>query len=165
MECKTIKFVKKNGEPVIVNKVKYPNFFEAEAQANGINTKEKIYTKRVAYHCTICGYYHVGTSIESLNKPKPKDKKLKLIGGIKMPKVVGAIDLSLFHNPQRVKKVMNSVYINREIYHYMIKIKIVEVICPDGTKKRPKIDKILGQQKKINQRKIIEYISKKIVKK
>jgi len=166
MECKTIKFVKKNGEAVIVNKVKYPNFFEAEAQANGINTQSKVFTKRMAYHCSICGHYHVGTSIEALKKPKPKDKKIKLIGGIKMPKVVGSIDLRLFNNPQpRVKKVMNSVYVNRKIYHYMIKIKIVEVICPDGKKKRPKIDKILGQQKKLNQKKIIEYISKEIAKK
>ena len=92
MECKTIKYVKKDGTPVIVNKVKYKTITDANKHVESINQNKKVYIKRKSYKCSKCGFYHVGSTKEMLDKPLPK---LKWMGPrhIKF-NIIGNIDLS-----------------------------------------------------------------------
>lgn len=95
MECKTIKRVKKDGKPIIVNKKKYKTLYDAQIAANSINIKPKIYIKRVVYQCTQCEFFHVGTSSEMLDNKKMEKPKWYGPRSIRV-NVIGTIDLSQF---------------------------------------------------------------------
>lgn len=111
MECKTIKRVKKNGTPIIVNKKKYETLYDAQVAANNINAKPNIYIKRVVYQCSQCEYFHVGSSTEMLDNKK-KITKPQWVGprSIRL-NVVGTIDLSQFDKlKEPVVKGLEKIY-------------------------------------------------------
>src|SRR5690348_7802583 len=104
MECKTIKSFKENGKPNFVLKVKHDNIFSAQKEADRFNNLPKNVIKRVAYQCSVCGSYHVGTSTEMLENKKAKGG---WIG--RFMKVVGEIDLAQFVKPPKEKPIKQEV--------------------------------------------------------
>lgn len=90
MECKTIKSYTKLGNPRFTNKVKHATFADAQREADRFNSLPGIYIRREAYQCSVCGTYHVGTSMEMLaNKEKPEVVRY---AGKRVLKVVGMAD-------------------------------------------------------------------------
>lgn len=158
MKCQTIKYIKKDGTAVIANKVKYSTLAEADLNAGLINNKDKTLTKRVSYKCIKCGFYHVGTSLKSLNKPITS-KKPKLFGGtFKLPKIIGMIDLSIFNKTPKIKEVIavieeptklktdwnGKLYVDGLVWKYEAKVKLVKVFSPSGQVYKPSMEKIFG---------------------
>lgn len=175
MKCKTVKYVKKNGTPVIVDKQKYLSLTEADTNASVINSKDKTLTKRVSYKCSECSFYHVGTSLKSLNKPAPT--KPRFFGGtFRLPKIVGLIDLSIFKpslKPQVpvvveepiLKKMAGNgtLYVGGLVWKYEVKLKIVKIFSPSGQINKPSIIKIFGDGEKTSNT-IKRHIKNQIVK-
>jgi len=89
MECKTIKYFSENGKPNFVWKVAHLKLEIAEKEAVRINNKKGNYIKRVAYKCSKCGKYHVGTSFEMIENKNPithgwHGKSMKVVGKIEL---------------------------------------------------------------------------------
>ncbi len=175
MKCKTVKYVKKDGVPVIVNKKKYQTLVEAECNARLINNKAKTLTKRVSYKCPECSFFHVGTSLKSLNKPV-KTKPRLFGGSFKLPKIVGLIDLSIFNKVAKPKEVpviktpvqkktigIGGLYINGLVWKYEVKLKIVKIFSPSGQIYKPTMVKIFGDEEKTSNA-IKRYIKSEMIK-
>lgn len=93
MECTTIKGYNGNV-PIMGPKVKFASLAKANLKLAKINKDPKNHIKRVVYQCSECGFYHIGKTLEMLNREAPKRKRFLLTG----MKVVGQVDLSQFNN-------------------------------------------------------------------
>jgi hypothetical protein len=89
MKCKTIVGYDENLKPILKPKVKHELFCDADLEAKRQNEKSNVFIKRVAYLCSLCGTYHVGTTYEMLENKKYSVKHK----GVKVMRVSGNIDL------------------------------------------------------------------------
>lgn len=91
MQCTTIKGYDGNI-PIMGPKVKFKTLEKANIKLAKINKDPKNHIKRVVYQCEECGFYHIGKSLEMLNRKIPKRKRF-LVTGMKL---VGQVDLAPF---------------------------------------------------------------------
>lgn len=162
MKCKTIKGYKENGKPLIVNKQRHKTISEAEMAANMLNQKPKNFIRRVSYKCPKCGFYHVGTSYEMLNKKPPKRRKIGV--SARLPKIVGKVDITSIQAREgerkeriQIKKIIEDktkcilnkrieFFAKNEVWGFHVKKKIVEITKPDGSIKKPSFLKVFGER-------------------
>lgn len=170
-ECKTVKRYRKNGTAVMVDKYKHNTILFAEREARRINNMPKNYIKRVAYQCSKCGFYHVGTTLEMIANKKAPVKHL----GVKVMRIAGFVDLTNITTKRT--KISRKEYIKRlpvlksfgEYQHrdgivkYWEKEKVIKIQLPDGSIKMPKIYAAFKQAKE--KKRAINYIKELVVNK
>ena len=72
MECQRTVFIDENGIKIHLDKKKYPTMQKALNAANEQNKIRTNYIQRQAYHCSECGYFHVGRNGKALTHPEKK---------------------------------------------------------------------------------------------
>jgi len=98
-----------NGKPNFVWKVAHLKLEIAEKEAVRINNKKGNYIKRVAYKCSKCGKYHVGTSFEMIENKNPithgwHGKSMKVVGKIELQEPI-----------KKTKRVLEKMFLKNDV--------------------------------------------------
>lgn len=144
MECKTISRRKKKKDQ-IVSKFKHETFAAANIEAFRINAMKNVFIKRMAYKCTQCGMFHVGTTQEMLkNKELPKPTWM----GVRHLKVVGNIDLNQFTKAEKYVNPIVKAKNEAKLEAKMLKekeVKNVVLTTPSKNKSKLRNKPIVGE--------------------